>query len=47
MVNDIGLPEGQTGRMESALEDMNTALSRLNELAEVTGMLKSNKDQPQ
>jgi hypothetical protein len=47
MVNDIGLPEGQTERMESALEDMNAALSRLNELAEVAGMLKTSKDQPQ
>ena len=47
MANDIGLPEGQTQRMESALEDMNTSLTRLNELAQVAGMLTRGKDKPQ
>jgi hypothetical protein len=47
LANDIGLPEGQTGRMESALEDMNNSLVRLNELAQVAGMLAPSKDKPQ
>jgi hypothetical protein len=46
MADGIGLPEGQTGRTESALEDMNTSLTRLNELAEAAGML-ARKDKPQ
>jgi hypothetical protein len=36
----VGLPDGQTERMESALEDMNNSLQRLNDLAERAGMLK-------
>jgi hypothetical protein len=47
MANDIGLPEGQTGRMESALEDMNSSLARLNELAQIAGMLTRGKDKQQ
>ena len=46
MAGEMGLPEGQTTRMESALEDMNASLARLNELAQVAGML-SRKDKPQ
>ena len=46
MANEMGLPEGQASRMESALEDMNASLARLNELAEVAGML-ARKDKPQ
>ena len=46
MANEMGLPEGQATRMESALEDMNASLTRLNELAEVAGML-ARKDKPQ
>ena len=47
MANDVGLPEGQTGRMESALDDMNNSLARLNELAKLAGMLAPDKDKPQ
>ena len=46
MAGEMGLPEGQTGRMESALEDMNASLARLNELAQLAGML-SHKEKPQ
>ena len=44
MANEVGVPEGQTERMESALEDMNTSLARLNELAKITGMLKGDPE---
>jgi hypothetical protein len=41
--SEIGLPDGQTERMESALEDMNNSLQRLNDLAERAGMLKGSQ----
>jgi hypothetical protein len=43
MVRGIGLPDGQTERMDSALSDMNASLNRLNELAKLAGMLKQDK----
>lgn len=45
MANGVGLPEGQTERMESALSDMNASLTRLNDLAKAAGMLKREKGQ--
>ena len=45
MAQESGLPEGQTERMESALQDMNTSLVRLNELAKLTGVLQQDKPQ--